>query len=129
MTPLQNFANRWGGGLYVGLSPAWYELPGGAPTRCDPANISLLSASITMNESGFAGNQTSLKPSQIATERVAEYLYPAGPAGFDAKLDFLNSSISGNQTTDIGVYVWFPGLIPVENFIGSSLAQNRRIEP
>lgn len=79
----ENEAARWGGGLYAGISPPWYDiLP---PKNVDHALVTLKFATVQNNICGLPTNKSQLKPAQIAAER----LQPMPPA----VLDFSNTTI------------------------------------
>jgi hypothetical protein len=90
----KNRANCWGGGLYVGISPPWY---GSSTRKGNLAMITLMGANIHTNTALQAANESPLKPAQIAAERVKDNL---------ANLNFKDTNISGDSTTDIGIYLW-----------------------
>ena len=92
LTIANNVASRWGGGVYVGLSPPWY-----GPNRSDTALVQLRMATIQDNLAHSPANASSLLPSQVAAEKVGALILPA-------QLDFTATSISGNSTNDIGIY-------------------------
>jgi hypothetical protein len=59
--------------------------------------ITLMGANIHTNTALQAANESPLKPAQIAAERVKDNL---------ANLNFKDTNISGDSTTDIGIYLW-----------------------
>jgi hypothetical protein len=94
-----NTANRWGGGVYAGISRPWHEvLPPPEPKHFAEAKVVFKNAMIKDNKALFPNRTTMLwYPAQVAGERV-------GGAG--AVLDFSGASISGNFKYDIGIYTW-----------------------
>ena len=95
VTVTGNRANRWGGGVYAGISPPWYgSVP---PKNLDAAMITFKYAAVQGNVAFRAANISSFKPAQIAAERIQ---------GDAAVLAFDGTTVSGNGTTDIGIYAW-----------------------
>lgn len=90
-----NEANRWGGGVYAGISPPWYgSIP---PSNMCAAVIMVQNGSISGNTAGTRANTSTCFPAQIAIERI-------GDDGASANFD--GAAISGHPTNDIGIYVW-----------------------
>lgn len=88
-----NTANRWGGGIYAGISPPWYDsVP---PKNLNGARVTLKNATVQNNIALRAASVSPLMPAQITGERVGDGA---------AVLDFGGTTISGNATTDIGIY-------------------------
>lgn len=85
-----NSANRWGGGLFVGLSPPWY---GSGLNNLAACRVTIQTSDIANNTAGTAATATSLLPALATLEHVE-----TGPVALDG------SSFSGNPATDIGVY-------------------------
>jgi len=92
---IQNEANRWGGGVYAGISPPLYgSIP---PKNVVAAQVTLKNATVQNNTAGQAANVSAFMPAQIAGERVQ---------GGAAVLAFGGTTIGGNAATDIGIYTW-----------------------
>jgi Concanavalin A-like lectin/glucanases superfamily/Immunoglobulin domain len=94
-----NTASRWGGGIYAGISPPWYNPPWYGPAY-DAAKVSPLFCTIRNNMALANANGRTLAPSQVAGERLAHT-----GSGTDALLDLTGASISGSSL-DIGIYGW-----------------------
>ena len=90
-----NSAQRWGGGVYAGVSPPWYG--SWPPKNVDEASVTLKNATVQNNTAAQAANVSPFMPAQIAGERVQ---------GGSAVLDFGGTTIGGNAATDIGIYTW-----------------------
>lgn len=89
-----NAANRWGGGVYGGISPVWGHEAN--------AVIVLVSADVFDNTAGRRGSITALFPAQLAGEHLK---YPVGGSlSTQAQLKFDDTMISGNAASDIGIY-------------------------
>ncbi len=115
VTLRSNLANRWGGGLYVGLPPPWWV--GFWPENYAESKVWLLGAQIENNVALTGEAYSTLRPAQVVSERVDK-------SGTSSSLTIDNSSVSGNPTSDIGVYVR-NSLWPSTNGVAfSSLATN-----
>jgi hypothetical protein len=99
-----NTARRWGAGLYVGISPAFYTA-GTTTGNYDPALAALKGATVRGNTASQPAAVAPLYPSQIAAERVGSIIPPYNDLLFGAVLDFGGTSVSGNATTDVGIYL------------------------
>jgi hypothetical protein len=92
-----NTANRWGGGVYAGLSPPWYS------NWAPPFTINKSMTPVFLVDGRLSGNichapaqASSFRPSQIAMEQIAATL---------VGLNFnLTEIIGGTAGEDIGVY-------------------------
>lgn len=108
LSVLNNAASRWGGGVYVGISPLIYVQPNS--DKRDAAWVSLNMATITGNRcSGLAVNSPPNLPAQIAAEFVASGNMTS------AGLSFSGCTIAGAlPSRDIGIY-WFNSIDPATN--------------
>ena len=100
-----NTANRWGGGLYAGISPPWWYIRNvpGIPNNAK-SFVRLINGRVSGNECKTSANTSPYMPSQIAAERVN---------GAGAILDFCKTRVSGRGTgTDIGLYT-YDSIFPV----------------
>ena len=94
-----NSATRWGGGVYVGLTPL---LPYELFHRDCHAFVSLLGATITENNAMQASMYESGVPSQVCLERFTGANPPL--AGNGGRVILIDASIVGNDQNDIGIY-------------------------
>jgi hypothetical protein len=116
----ENEASRWGGGVYGGISPPWQDYDPTEGYNFDCAEITLKNANVMDNIAGQAAHDLSLRPSQIACERVGS----ASPA----HLTFQTVYVKGNPSMDIGVYSWHSISFDTTGATYSSLAQNELVE-
>ena len=91
-----NEAKRWGGGLYVGISPPWYNASFPLKSLCE-AKVTANNATYFCNVASWSAGQCLLIPAQIACERVG---------GTSAVLSFDGAFVTGDTSADIGIYAW-----------------------
>jgi hypothetical protein len=75
---------------------------------------------VQSNTAHQSTNESPLMPSQIASERVQ---------GSSALLNFNSTDISGNATTDIGIYLWDSIVPGTEGTFFKALAAPTITEP
>ena len=85
-------------GRHVGLSDPWY-----GDANVSASKVTLSDISILQNEAGMEASGSSLLPAQVAFERVQGDILT--PPFWSAVGSVENSTIEGNPTTDIGVYM------------------------
>ena len=93
-----NHANRWGGGVFAGLTPTLYNHPlvPAVPVYI-PTRLSLSNSSFTQNTCSAPCEGSQLNPEAIACARVQ---------GQNASVALSNVSISGNSMSTIGLYLY-----------------------
>jgi hypothetical protein len=94
-----NRANRWGGGLYAGISTVLYS-PFDSNGAYDTARVELQNATVANNVASATAALSGKYPSQIAVERVDKM-----PGHLlEASLVFGGTTVTGDASRDIGYY-------------------------
>ena len=120
----QNYAARWGGGLYVGLPLAAQKA--GATTRLESAAVTLNTANLTVNDAGV-----NRLPAQICTEQAYDDVGNGGYT-FYADLRFGGTTITGRFPTspDIGIYQLVSAAFSgTPTYTPGSLSKDKLVQP